>query len=63
MPKDHWLSLTLLDIIGIILGIGLGLVMAYTGHPNLAYPIGLLAYGLAVLPRTISDYRLASSVA
>ncbi|WP_243671651.1 hypothetical protein [Vulcanisaeta sp. JCM 16161] len=43
MPKDHWLSLTLLDIIGIILGIGLGLVMAYTGHPNLAYPIGLLA--------------------
>ncbi|WP_054857665.1 hypothetical protein [Vulcanisaeta sp. JCM 16159] len=36
--------------------------MAYTGYPNLALALGLLAYGLTVLPRTISDYRLASSV-
>ncbi len=60
-PKDHWLGFSILDAIGIAIATGLGIVTALAGIANLAIPIGLLAYGITVMPRVISDWRLASS--
>ena len=63
MPKDHWLTLTLLDIIGIAASAALALVFALLlGHPNLALAVGLLAYGFATIPGVVRDWRTASSL-
>ena len=52
-PGDHYYTITLLDIIGLIAGLVIGFF-------NTAG--GFLAYGLATLPLLIQDWRLASGL-
>ena len=52
-PGDHYYTITLLDIIGMIIGIIIGLF-------NIAG--GFLAYGLITLPILHNDWRLANSL-
>ena len=52
-PGDHYYTITLLDIIGMIAGLAIGFF-------NTAG--GFLAYGLTTLPLLIQDWGLASGV-
>ena len=61
-PKDHYLAITPLDYIGIGAAAVIATVGYLLGQPLLYLPIGLIAYGLIVLPNIINDYRLAQSM-
>jgi hypothetical protein len=62
-PKAHYITITVLDVIGIIIAVASYIITATVlGHPNLAVSTALLTYGLVVLPNTARDFRLRQSM-